>query len=343
MTLPLFPCFGVGSLGMCSYDPAQPAPVYFCIGNAIAALGFTFAIQQLFKPIYLFRLRAYGLQIIHLSVAVFLGASFSVVALALPNLPVAHKGIFEYPIFWELLGGILIGVAYGTAAVISLMPARIYSFNLIPFVRAASALLSAANDDDRAGIAEDVLQSRNVERLVTYASAWKKAEMWGAQVEFDRLRALGAPLQITGPPPISAFYLFAHRRELEAASFAGTFLRIMSDPEFCSVLVRKCPWVTAATVNSIAAKRMHTSQAEPFVQEIANQAILNEESMMAKEVSYKGFGTLPLLSKSLFGNWFILSQYDPLGRLDVSAPKTPSEGYIERLNGASKMMLDTAL
>jgi hypothetical protein len=81
--------------------------------------------------------------------------------------------------------------------------------------------------------------------------------MHSARVESDRLRAAGAPLKISGRPPISPFYLFAHRRELDDASAAGTFLRIMSDPEFCSVLVRKCPWLTASALNMLAAKSLH--------------------------------------------------------------------------------------
>ena len=70
----LYPCFGLSALGLCAYNPAQPSPTYFTVGNAIAALGFTLAIQQLFKPIYRFRLRAYGLRILYLVWAVFLGA-----------------------------------------------------------------------------------------------------------------------------------------------------------------------------------------------------------------------------------------------------------------------------
>jgi len=67
------------------------------LGNAIAALAFTFAIQQLVKPIYRFRLRAYGLKLIYLSGAIFAGAVCSLVAMALPNLPISHEGPFEYP------------------------------------------------------------------------------------------------------------------------------------------------------------------------------------------------------------------------------------------------------
>ena len=131
-------------------------------------------------------------------------------------------------------------------------------------------------------------------------------------VEFERLRAIGAPLQITGRPPITAFYLFAHRRELEAASLAGTFLGVISDPDFCSALVRKCPWRTFGALQNIAEKRIFVEQAVPFIQEIGRQAIINDDGLMAKEINYLGFGVLPLLSDILFTNVFILSNYHPL-------------------------------
>jgi hypothetical protein len=335
----LYPCFGL--LGLCAYNPAQPTPTYFTVGNAIAALGFTLAIQQLFKPIYRFRLRACGIPIRYLVWAVFLGALCSVVALLLPNLPFSHSGFLEYPLTWELFGGLLIGMAYAVVAMVSLKPARLYSFNLLPFVRAASAVLSAANDDDRVSLAEDLLHGRNIERLIHDASAWRAAENYSTAVEFDRLREIGAPLQISGRPPISAFYLFARRRELEAASAAGTFLRIMSDPEFCSVLVRKCSLDTASTLKMLAEKGLHVDQVEPFVQEIARQGILSGESMLAKEIGYTGFGSVPALSNSLFGTWFVLSQYDPLKHLAFNMPEGFSEGFVARLNSASKMMLET--
>jgi hypothetical protein len=340
----LYPCFGLSSWGLCACNPAQPTPTYFTVGNAIAALAFTLAVQQLLKPIYLFRLRAYGLRISYLAWAVFLGALCSVVALLLPNLPVSHSGLFEYPITWELMGGFFIGGAYAVVAVVSLKPARLHSFNLMPFVSAASYAFSNANDDDRASLANDILRdSRNLEKLILYTSAFRQAETHGIIVEFERLRAMGAPQQITGRPPISAFYLFAHRRQLRKASTAGTFLHILADSEFCSVLVRKCPWLTASTLKMLADKNLHVDQAEPFVQEIARQGILSADSMIAKEIGYMGFGSLPVLSESLFGTWFILSQYDPLEHLAFNMPNAISEGFVARLNSACRMMLETSI
>lgn len=339
----LYPCLGIVALGMCSYNPAQPAPTYFTLGNAIAALGFTLTVQQLLKPIYLFRLRATGLKLGYLLALVFAGAGCSIVATILPNVAIEYDGPFKYPIVWELLGGILVAVAYAIAALVSLRPARIYSSNILLFVRAAADLLSAANDDDRVQFANDILDIRNMERLIVYASALQRAESHGAHVEFERLRAMNAPLSISGPPPVSAFYIFAHRRELQIASYVSSLLNILSDPEFCSALVRKCSWLTADTLESMAAQRIYIGQAKNFVQEIARQAIINDESMVAKEIGYTGFGAVPRLSKSLFEDWFIIRNYDPLGGFRFGYTDRPSASFIERLNAASLMMLETAV
>jgi hypothetical protein len=329
---------------MCSYNPAQPTPVYFTLGNAIAALALTLAVQQLLKPIYIFRLRAYRLKIIYFVFLGFLGFACAVIAMLLPNLPISHGWFFQYPIVWELAGGLLIGLAYTAAAFVLLTPARIYAFNLVPFIRAGSTLLAEADDVDRASFAEDLLgRPHNIARLISYASAWPRAESHGDMVEMERLRENGAPMMIQGRAPISAFYRFAHRKELEAARHAGTFLRIISDPQFCSVLVRKCPWLTAGIVSEINKREMYADQAKSFVQEIARQAIINDESMMAKEVSYDGSGIMPVLSNTLFTDWFILFYYNPLGKMSFSSGPEPSSGYVSRLNGASKLMLESAI
>src|SRR4030095_13650736 len=99
-----FPCLGLTILGMCSYNPVQPANIYFSLGDVIAALGFTLAIQQFLKPIYLFRLQAYGITFKYLVVPIFLGFLSVIFAAILPSLPIIHHSPLGYPIVWELLG-----------------------------------------------------------------------------------------------------------------------------------------------------------------------------------------------------------------------------------------------
>jgi hypothetical protein len=61
-------------------------------------LALTLAVQQFLTPIYRFRLRAYGLKIAYLILPVFAGFVCSVVAALLPNLPVPHRSLLEYPV-----------------------------------------------------------------------------------------------------------------------------------------------------------------------------------------------------------------------------------------------------
>lgn len=339
-----FPCLGLSLLGQCLYNPAAPNPIYFSVGNAIAALALTLAVQQFLSPIYRFRLRAYGVKISYLIVPVFLGFVCAVIAALVPNLPLSHTSLVEYPVVWELIGAFLIASAYGAAALIIFRPARIYSFNFISFIRAAATLLTEADDTDRTRFAEDLLvHPHNMTRLIRYAHAWVAADHQASAIQFERLREAGAPLQFQGRAPISAFYLFAHRKELRDASDAATFLRVLCDPHFCSVLVRRCPWLTASFLQYVSTKRLHTRGAEVFIQEIARQSIIDEGSIVGKETGYEGFGVIPMLSENLFGNWFMLQHYDPMQKMYYSGDGELTEGYVRRLNLVSNTIVETAI
>lgn len=334
-----FACLGISALGMCSYDPAHPANIYFSVGNATAALAFTFAIQQFIKPIYRFRLQAYGIKIWHLLLLVLAGFLCAVIAAVLPNIPVTQHSFLHYPIVWELIGTLLIGLAYTISAFIALVPARIYDFNFVSFIRAGAKLLAAADDADRASFAEDLLDNpHNLRRLISYPAAWQRAEAHEATIEFEHLRTIGAQLQIQGEPPVSAFYRFTHRVQLERATYASSFLRIISDSEFCSVLACKCSWLMASAINAIAKKNGALGESITFIQEVARQAITNDNSMMAKEISYRGFSAAPLLSETLFSDFLIRNRYDPLDSFRFSSEPITAQ-VLARFNNAAERCL----
>ncbi len=347
MTPQEYSCLGFHILGACNYNPSQPSPVYFSIGNAISALGFTFAVQQFLKPIYRFRINANGLRLLYLYAAVFGGFLCTVFAAVLPNLGLSFDYGIEYPIVWEIIGGLLIGSAYGVAAFISLNAPRVRMYNLLAYIRAGAALLSAADDSTRADFAEDFLRRQDVfKTFVFFAEALERARRHAARIELGRLRAIsppGASFSIPAQQAPSAFYIFAHRRELEAGTHAVRFLQIISDPEFCAALVRRCPWLTAAFLERLGRDKLHSQYADNFVQEIARQALVQDESIVTKEVSYGGFAAVPALSNSLFSNWYMLTTYNPLGKMLFKTVNEPSEGYVRRLNGAAELMLTTAI
>jgi hypothetical protein len=109
-------CLGISWLGLCNYNPAAPSSIYFSLGEAVGALAFTLAVQQLFKPIYRFRLRARHIKLVHLYTLVFAGVGATLVAAVLPSFPMLHGGPWGYAIVWEVIAALLFGVAYGMLA-----------------------------------------------------------------------------------------------------------------------------------------------------------------------------------------------------------------------------------
>jgi hypothetical protein len=99
--MPGNPCLGFEVLGLCAYDPSNPHLVYFSLGEAIAALAFTLAVQQLLKPVYRFRLSARYLSLSKLYGLVFLGLLAVSIAALLPSLPVPRSNPLAYPLLWN--------------------------------------------------------------------------------------------------------------------------------------------------------------------------------------------------------------------------------------------------
>jgi hypothetical protein len=65
--------------------------------------------------------------------------------------------------------------------------------------------------------------------------------------------------------------------------------------------------------------------------------------MMAREVGYRGFGTAPLLSDSLFADWFILEQYDPFNSFFGAAGEDVTPQMLKRFNSAAERCYTTLI
>jgi hypothetical protein len=277
----------------------------------VGALAFTLAVQQLLKPIYRFRLSVRYLSLTHLYICVFVGVGAVAIAAIVPNVPLLHGGFWGYAVVWELGAGALFVVAYGAVALAIVRPVRVRKWRIEDFARNMARLLSAASEVDRVDVLPDLQRSLPV--LI------KAAEF------------------IEGRGSTSAFFDFIHRDRTRQASFASSFLRIISDPLFCQTLVTRAPWQVVAILQEISEDRLYALSAEEFIRELARQAILRDDGMMAREVGYQGFGTAPLLSDSLFSDPFIVSQYNPFGSIRFLGPGEPmTAALIERFNSAAK-------
>ena len=87
-------------------------------------------------------------------------------------------------------------------------------------------------------------------------------------------------------------------------------------------------------LGEISNKRLHARAAEQFVQGLAHQAVFLDSGMMAREEGYHGFGTVPLLSVSLFSEPFIVDRYDPL-RFSMTSDAVTS-AVLKRFNSAAE-------
>jgi hypothetical protein len=344
MAIPeLHACFGFELLGMCKYDPQAPSPASFTIGDAVAALAFTLAVQQFLKPIYRFRLLAMGIRFSHLVSAVFVGAVFTVFAAAVPNIGLLQGTPLGYALNWEIAGGLIIGIAYAVVAGISLRPARVTKRNIEVFTWAGTELLSQATDEDRLSFAKDVFSGSNIQKLFSFAARHDRAEWHAIMVEFEKLREQGREGEgVKGQPPTSAFYDFAHRHELELASYAWHFLQILSDRDFCRVVITRHPWGFLRTINSLTELDSHTRAANSFIQAVAWQALVQDEGMLAREDGYEGFGQSRDFANEFFGN-HKMRAFDPLGGISAIGVGKPSVGFVSRLNIAAALMVSTEL
>src|SRR5665213_1756833 len=141
-------CLGLQLLGECSYRPGAPYAVYFSLGEAISALAFTVAIQQLLKPIFHLRLAVRSLTINKLYVALFVGAALVLLGAVVPHVPALHNGPWGFAIVWETVAALIFATVYGTVIWVIARPAAATPRNMITFCRESARLLASASDAD---------------------------------------------------------------------------------------------------------------------------------------------------------------------------------------------------
>jgi hypothetical protein len=310
-------CLGIESLGLCNYDPAAPSANYFTLGNVVAALAFTIALQNFIKPVFDFRLRVRRITTTRLFGLVFCGAFCIVIATLVPHTALLHPTILGYAIFWEILASLMFFGAYGAVAFAAVRPVNVSPTRVAQFAQSAAKLLSEANESDHLELLKDLrLSLPTLIRLARF-------------VERDTHE------------PTTAFYDFIHRHKIEQASYAHSFLRIIADGQFCRTLVDRAPWEVSRLLTTIVDGKLYARAAEAFISELAQQALSSDDAMMDREMKYHGFGTAPLLSDSLFAEPFVVERYNPLDFYFDSETVTPR--IIKRFNSSSLRIFETLI
>lgn len=310
-------CLGFEFLGLCAYDPADPAVIYFSVGDAIAVLSIALVLPQFLKPIFVFRLNSRRLPLRTLYILVFLGVMSAIIGALLPSLPVGRSSLLAYPIFWELVAAVLFLVTYGALACAVVWPTRIRVGNVVRFVHSGARMLSEASPRDHIDFAQEL--EANFVELVRLAS-------------FDEW-----------PRDATAFYDFIHHKKLEAAAFSRALLRLVADDAFCASLVTHSPWLAARMLTDLAKAKISRRSASPFVQALATHAIVDSSSMMAREIEFGGFGVAPVLSDSLFSHAEIIRTCEPFQGLWLHSSPSLTAEMLRRLNAATEKALVATL
>jgi len=299
-------CFGISWLGLCQYNPAAPTSIYFSTGEAVGALAFTLAVQQLLRRIFRFRLAARRLKLSRLYMLVFAGVAAALIAALLPGLPILHGGPWGYPIVWEVIAALFFAAAYGAVVIAMVRPVRVRMSGIPQFANGIATLLSAASETDHVDLAEDVFESLPL--LIKAASF----------------------LEYRGET--TAFFDFTHQKKITQSSYAMSLLHILADPHFCETLVTRTPWRLAAAIKQIGTEQLYARSAQAFISQVAYQAIIRDDSIIARETGYHGFGTAPLLSETLFSDSFIVTRYNPLEGFFSSLGYSVTATLLERFN-----------
>ncbi|MEY9592129.1 hypothetical protein ABIA06_004420 [Bradyrhizobium yuanmingense] len=312
-----FACFGIESLGQCSYNPASPGNLYFSLGEVVGALAFTLAAQQLLKQVVIFRLNARYLKLTHVYGLVFLGVGASIVAAIVPNIPALHSGPSGYALNWEMLAALLFVGAYAAIVLALTKPVRVRPDQIEAFAREAARLLSTAVETDYLDFTPDL--QRSLPTLIR------------------------ASTFVQGQRRTTAFYDFLYRNQIRNAAYAASLLRIVADAHYCQHLVSRQAWRVATILGEISGKQLHSRSAEQFVQQLGFQAIMCDESLVAREVGYSGFRAAPFLSESLFSDQFILTRYNPFQSFSAASADEITPEALGRFNDAAERCFDTLI
>lgn len=98
--------FGLSSLVLCKYNPAQP-PIYFSLGEAVSAVGLIFAAWQLGRPSWKMIMKIRGIIVRNLIwVFLILGLIFAIIASVIPQFYYLLPAPFNHSLLYEIMASI---------------------------------------------------------------------------------------------------------------------------------------------------------------------------------------------------------------------------------------------
>lgn len=297
-------------------QPLQGYDPYFSIGDAVAALGIFLLIPQFLKPIYMFRLRVIGIGLRSLYAVSVVGYFFVIISAIAWQAAGLFPPPFNHPLPWEMIGGVLFSVSYGVLGWVYIFPPRASVYSIDNYVRAGANFLAGATEEDRVEFAADIVV--NIKRLIRIADMGKTAEPPAATpVTAKRIRGANA-----------------------YAAHSESFLRVLSDPTFCTTLVERLPWDGARILESFSQEKPMAPVGKAFVREIARNTLLIGEAGSAKAVDWHSFTDAPALSSAAFGDSYLNRYYEPWQGLALTDFGDLHGEFMDRFRQAAQLTIN---
>ena len=281
-------CLGLEILGSCAYDPADPPRTYFTIGSLISVIALVLAFSQLARPVTRFRIQASKMINLKLLFALFLFGILCVfVASTLPFTPGHALPLLGYPVFWELLAGVVfVAPALVLIVVVSIRPA-FSQRNALAYMRACIGLIARGKDEDLGELADEIAVS-----VKPIFEECKTFDSYAAQ----QARESGKSYEVK-----------------DSTKIAFTILDLWSDKKFCRSIVTRAPATAIEIFTHLVATHPSSGGGYSLSQQLMHEAFENRESILMREEDYSGLGFFKQFRNTAFGSWkFIDSQYRPL-------------------------------
>jgi hypothetical protein len=308
-------CLGLGFLGGCSYDPSSPTWRIITLGDTIAAISLLIAFSQLLTPVLKIRISGLFPRIYILWGFAALSVLFASI---LPFIPGKAWPLLGFPIFWELLGGILILV--GIIAVIFRFsrPLKFSKGTYNYIIRVVMRGIATGEDKDHAELAHSL--QKIIKGLVFYATRYDSVI---AEFESREGRAYVMP---------------------ELSAEAGHVLRLCSDEKFCSTVVRREPGFAIMFFEEVKRQRAcHNNYMKPLAWELIRQSLINIDSILYREKKYKGLGFNASFTQSAFSDSDFNEWVQPLSGYNLILEKQVPVETLERLGDVLGVIAKTYL
>jgi hypothetical protein len=299
-------CLGLDVLGAC---PAWSAPL-LSLGEALAVAALLLAFYRFGTPLNELRWRARGLStpVVLGVLAAGLGFVFIAALLRLFGPPWTRVPVIGYAVFWEITGGLVLGLAGVGLAVVAFTTSRLTPANATHFLAGSRKIIVAADATVLRELGHEI--EPGVATVTGQCRAYRERESREGHSE---------------PDPFTRVCF--------------SLLETWSDPRFCNALVCWCPDTAMALVKTLT-EHAAFGDGAALGSELLNQAFTDERSVLYREARQSGLRRQKLFLKSMFGEWSLLeSAVRPLASWNVLRDPAIDERKIQRWSDA----VETAL